>query len=475
MSVAEKVARNTLFSAASFGSNIILLVIVIVAARKLGVEDYGKYAAVLAFVTLFEPLSDFGMRKYFAKEIARDKSKAQSAFANMVGIRIMLGMVALGTIFVIANVVGYSSEMIILVNILAVAMLLRSFKFGIRAFLQAFDKYSYEAILLIFERLITVLVALIVLFLDLGLVIFVLVFPLVRILDIFITLKVFKMQVVVPGISFDMQAWKEILKCCLPYALILGLGVLYSRIDIVMLSVMRPIQEAGLYSAAYTFIDILDMVPGILAASIFPTLSVLAMSDRISFVNLCQRTVRYLILAALPLMISGFLIGPELILLVFGSDYHAAAPVLRILLLSLVFSYLSSVGAIYLYSVDLQKQALLGMAIAVTINVILNYLLIPIYGYIGAAIGTAVAQVTACIFMYGSLWRAHYRFELYRYIVKPFIVGFVAAVIANIFYNDSILLAFVLSIAAYLFLIITFKVIDDVDIRTAKKLLIKFL
>lgn len=405
-------------------SNGFLFLLIIYAARWLGVEDFGKYSAAFAFVSLFDVLTDLGMRDYFTKEVARDKSKAGSYFSNMVSLKIVLGGCTTITLVLTIFFLGYTEELRIVVYILTAAMILRSFKFTIRAFFKGFGKFEYEAILLFFERILTCFVGILVLWGGYGLIAFVMVFPAVRIIDLFVTLSVFKSQIVQPKITLNISYCKSILIGALPFGLLLGLGGLYSRIDVVMLSMMRPVDEVSWYSAAYRLIDIADMVPAVFSSSIFPALSVLYFSSKKDCIELCNRTVKYLLIIALPVTAYGIMLSERLIVFVFGYEYLHSATVLQILLASLAFSFLALIITITLCSIDKQKKVLVRLSCSIGLNILLNVLLIPDYGYIGAGYATALTQVCNFLILYTCLYREGFRLSLFQVSWKPFLSSF---------------------------------------------------
>lgn len=469
MSLSTRITKHTLFSALSFSSNVFLLVLSIFAARHLGDHDFGIFSAALALVTLFEVLSDLGIRQLLTKEVARNKSNAELYFKNMAGLKLLLaGFTAIALVSTVF-LLGYTQELRYVVYILAISMFLRSFKFTIRAFFRAFGKFEYEAALLLFERFLTLLLGTFVLFMGYGLIVFVSVFPIVRIFDLIVVLCVFHSQIARPKISLNILSCKKLLIGALPFALLLGLGAFYSRIDVVMLSVMRPAREVGWYSAAYNFIDVADMIPAVFSASVFPTLSVLYLSSKKDFSELCNRTIKYLFIAALPITMGGIILGNDLILLLFGDKYIHSTVVLHILLLSLSFSYLASIGAIALYSMDKQSKVIVALGTSVGLNVLLNFLLIPNYGYIGAACATALAQICNFSVVYLCLRREGYMIRLSLF-WKPFFAASALALSAKSLLGYPLALPLLAGAATYIIFLFLLKTFDQSEVRIMRTL-----
>jgi O-antigen/teichoic acid export membrane protein len=98
--------------------------------------------------------------------------------------------------------------------------------------------------------------------------------------------------------------------------------------------------------------------------------------------------------------VGSFLLSKKIILSLFGPQYQNSITALRILSFLIIFSYLNGLAGYFLTSIN--RQALTAKFLAVTtgINVILNFILIPRYSYIGAASATVVSEVLFFIFFF---------------------------------------------------------------------------
>lgn len=471
MTLGSTLASHTFFSLLSAASNGLLVVLVIVAARILGPEDFGKYATGMAFVFLLEPLTDLGMREYLTREVARNREVAKRAFAVMSSIKLALCAGTAVLIFPIAAALGYTGEIMLVSGILAVAMFFRSYKFAVRCFFRAFGRYDFETALVVGERVVTLIMALIVLWSGGGLIGFVMVFPAVRLVDFVVTLIVFRKKIGRIGLSLNWDEWRAMLVGSLPFALMLGMGVLYSRIDVLMLSAMRPFLEVGWYSTGYTLIDVSIIVPMVLSAAVFPTLSVLSLSDRNKFEVICRRTVKYLIIAAAAFMFGGLAVADEIILALFGKAYANSADVLRILLGSLGFSFVASLSTIFLFALDRQRQALFSLVITVLIVVLLNFLLIPRFGFIGAAVGTALAQLTYFVTLMVQLRHANCHVLSLRLIWRPVTAGVIMAYMTHHISDWSLFFVIPVAAVSYVGILLLLGAFDRTEFTALRKLI----
>ena len=89
----------------------------------------------------------------------------------------------------------------------------------------------------------------------------------------------------------------------------------------------------------------------------------------------------------------------EIINIFFGQEFHAAAPVLMIYIWAGVAVFLGVASSQYLINENYNKLSFLRAFIGMILNVALNFLLIPTYGIVGAAIATLVSYTFATISM----------------------------------------------------------------------------
>lgn len=168
----------------------------------------------------------------------------------------------------------------------------------------------------------------------------------------------------------------------------------YTMLDSTMLGFLSGDVEVGYYSAAT---KLNKMVLGILTAVtgvLLPRLSLYAeKKDESSFELLVEKAMCVVILLGLPCTVGLILLSQSLVLLFSGSEYlPAVLPMQVISPIILIISIASLTGTQILPAVNKEKIALISYCLGAVTNVVINYLLIPRYGALGAAIGTVTAE-----------------------------------------------------------------------------------
>lgn len=194
------------------------------------------------------------------------------------------------------------------------------------------------------------------------------------------------------GIASQVESRRQILAISLPMMLSASLLLIMSWVDIIMLGVMKDTAAVGYYRIAQRLSMLTSLsllaVNGIVA----PKISELYVQNKFGQL---RQTVRYaarlIFWTSLPVLLL-LIIFAEPILRIFGADFIVAAGALVVLSLGqLVNSSCGSVGLL----LDMTKHQnvfrnILG--VAAVVNLVLNLVLIPKYGILGAAIATAVSM-----------------------------------------------------------------------------------
>ena len=167
--------------------------------------------------------------------------------------------------------------------------------------------------------------------------------------------------------------------------------VIYMRLDQVMLGNMRGDAEVGIYSVVVLIAEAAYIVPMIVMPSLLPDIvSAKQVSDALFYQRLdhLYRLMAFLAYAiALPLLLLSRWIVP----LFFGSAYTSGGPVLAVLALAGIFTFMGVARTAFLVTMNWNKTHLACVALGCLINIVLNLALIPPYGALGAAVASVVA------------------------------------------------------------------------------------
>jgi PST family polysaccharide transporter len=198
----------------------------------------------------------------------------------------------------------------------------------------------------------------------------------------------------------QMKRAREVLRDSWPLFLA-GISIaLYMRLDQVMIGYLLDESSVGIYSVAIRLVEIWYFLPTAIAASVLPGL-IQVRSENEQLYKTRLQTV-YDVMGALSLvlaagisLLSGLIIG-----ILYGQAYAAAAPVLSIYAWGTVPVFLGVASSQHFLVENRNRVSLFRTFVGLVINVILNLILIPVWGPAGAAFASLVSQCAVVV----SIW-----------------------------------------------------------------------
>jgi O-antigen/teichoic acid export membrane protein len=177
-------------------------------------------------------------------------------------------------------------------------------------------------------------------------------------------------------------------------------------------------QVVGWYGGAYRFFDIVMFLPSILTTVLFPIFSKLSADSDRSLPDTFQRSLRFMIIAGIPMCVLFYGFSGDIIDLFYGiEEYGPSALILKIFAVGVVLVYVDFILGSTILATDKQKKWAAVGFIAILFNTGLNYLAIPLSqtiwgnGGIGAAVATLATEafilVSALLMLPGHYFRGY--------------------------------------------------------------------
>jgi O-antigen/teichoic acid export membrane protein len=371
---------------------VLLFVLGYFAARWLPVDEWGIYRTALAFVTLFRLLPDLGMSYASTLSISRDRSLATSFVGNILGLQCVLSLVTLGLALSIGGWL-YEGAIWWAVVVLTVDLLLKSVKFTFRWLLKAFERFGSEAVSLLAERLALLVGGLMALSLGGGVMAFVLVFAVVRLIDTS-ALAAYVVRRVSPVLPrWEPRLWLDLARRGLPFAYAGAMVMIFFAIDQVLLKQFKGEKEVGYYATPVLLLEGLSLVPRIFGYALIPTMAALHLSAPEALTALYRRAAKYLLVLAMPVVAFGLIAAEPFVRLLFGEKYLPSVGLTSILLSCVVFMFLSNLAETTLACINRWRVVVFAATAAAVLNIVLNLIWIPPHGAFGAAWATLATNV----------------------------------------------------------------------------------
>lgn len=379
-----------LFASQAFGAATTVIFVPLL-ARYLGIADYGRYAYVYAFVGIFETLSVFGLHHIFVREVARKRDKASAYLGNTLQLKAPLTLGVFVLIY-LAAVISMSPDLRLLVIICASEVLLRKFFMINVALVRALERMEYEFLVTVFERAAALAGVLLVIRFDWGLRgVFLAFFFAAVVHSLLGTLLVWG-HLVRPAFVQIRGLKRSLLRNSWPLGLSREAEVVYSRMGTVLLGQWTVPQVVGIYSGGYRIYQITSqVVADSISQSAYPALSRLNRDPR-RFGRSFSRVLGLDALAGILLAACIWTLAPVAVHLLLGPEFEASVSIVRWMSIAVPFTFLNRLLSVALQSVDRQQTDGLLTVGTLSVNLILNWALIPSLGAIGAASALVIAE-----------------------------------------------------------------------------------
>ena len=166
---------------------------------------------------------------------------------------------------------------------------------------------------------------------------------------------------------------------------------IYQRIDQVLLYSIKGGAAIGYYAAATKLTEILNIVPVALMSTLYPLLADYHANAPEKYEHYYRLSLRIMGLLAVTAALPFIIFARPIITFCFTRNYSAAVPVLQILAVSVVWRFVEVTYSYILLIAGQQKASTAFQALNAVVNLLMNLVLIPRYGIIGAATATAIS------------------------------------------------------------------------------------
>lgn len=393
------VMRNSAFGlAAQFAIKVLSFIFSIFVVRLLGADAFGQYAAVLAFGALFTFIGDLGLSPYLVREVARMRDdedgpeRVRHLVSNVLAIRIILSTIAAILMIFAAWLTGRPLVMIGAIALGSIGLLMYSVQGTSDAMLAGYERLELSAAAKVINQFVFVLLGVAALALGTGY------YGLIvaSLIGIFVMSNFCWRSVRRLGFRLrqvDPSIWISMLRAALPFGLIgFALGMSW-QFDSVLLNVFRNDAETGYYNAAYNLIFSAVVISHVLNTSLYPSLSRHVVRETASPSALYERFLRYLIIIALPIAVGGWALADKIVPFLFDRQYLPAIAALRILIWVVPFMYVSEFLGYVVVVAGHERRVARSVLVSTALNVALNIVLVPRFGFKAAAVMTVLTEV----------------------------------------------------------------------------------
>lgn len=385
-------------------SKIIAFFYTIFLAKELGVENFGLFIVALSYFSLISSVSEFGINRYATRELSIKRIQTSHLLCLVALTRMAITSVFFALFVLLLPHFDQDQLRSSLIILAVSAILPQSIAFTIDSAFIGLQKIGKSALGLLILNLATTLIGVYLVKNNLSVIGAVSSLVLGQIIYVFVlvglslneTLKFFKVGLDRKHTIY-LSSVKDTLKNSLPYGILGMLGLIYFKIDAVLLGYLRGSYEAGIYGAAYRFLEAIVFIPSAIATTLFPVLARLHQGDMRHVKSLYRKSVLLLFIVSIFIYLLFITILPKLILF-FLPQYPGSIDALMILSLTIPFMFIHVPGAIVVLSTDKYLKPVIFLSLlTVGFNLGANLIFIPKFGYMAASVITVLSEVLSFI------------------------------------------------------------------------------
>jgi O-antigen/teichoic acid export membrane protein len=371
------------------------LVTTTVLARKLAPEAFGGFNYLFSFIYIFLALSDLGTGLTLVREIAQAPARTVELVQNVLGLRLALSAMALLVGWIAIAALPIPPAYALSLRVFMLILPIQAYSV-LAVILQARLQLGRGSFVELANRLTGFVLMMLSIWFSQGLLFVTMSLVCGEIVGA-LTVIALTYRVAAPIPRFDFATWTRILRLSLPLSGNGLLVALLNKLDTLMLQAFLNMTQVGYYTAAYKVPNLVERVPQLAMATLFPVMSRLAVTDPVALKRLYRKMLGSLFLLVVPMLGGVIWLAPFIVRWLLGFAYGPVVPLLRVVILATALVYLSISGGNLLIALNRSKVSLYAMGLATVVNATLNVLWIPRFGTMGAAWATVVGYAILCV------------------------------------------------------------------------------
>ncbi|MFA6251724.1 MAG: flippase [Candidatus Paceibacterota bacterium] len=395
------VIKNTLWLLiGEIAMRLLKMALIIYAARKLGADGWGIFSYAISTASLLMIFSDIGISSLITREVAKKNEGYKEFLSASLFLKGIISIISIILVLSIAPSLSNIKEANVLFPIIAFILFFDSIRDIGLAINRALEKMERETIIKIIMGLSILIFGFILIKINpiptsmatayligsaLGL-----------ILIIFILRKNIRGFI----IKVNMKSLGLVIRTTLPFAMITLVGGILVNTDIFMLGIWRTPEDIGIYSISQRFYQFILIIPSMIATATLPVMSRLANENMEKFKIFTEKIFYIFMIVAIPIIIGGIMLMDQIVPLIFGLEYLRAIPVLKILIVMLFVSFPLTLLTNSILVFNEQRKMIAANIFGVLINIVINFLLIPKWGVMGATIATVISTIVITYIMW---------------------------------------------------------------------------
>lgn len=398
-------------------------------ARTLGADALGQYLLAINYYFIFVNVASQGFKTLFTRELTHNPEIAPIYLVNGTLVQLVFGAIGYIAMAIVVSILPYSdptSHICYLMGIMIIPFALSNIT---EAIFQAQEKMHLIAFSTVPIYILRLLAIIWILSLHYGLEyvsgILIISESLILIIQWILLIPIVK-----PKWQIDIAfIWKAIETARTFFALE-GMGIIASRIDLLILSLLGSEALVGIYGAIGQLLQPYDIVSSSLALAAFPSMSKAVIESKAKQQQVTEHVIEILLCISLPFLVGILFIGDRLLLFIYQNpDFNDRAIILHIISLSLITAAFSRPFNYLLIANGLEKLNLTEVLITTVIGGLTGIFLISQYKLMGAAFMSLAISFTNFSVMMFFVSTRLFHLRLLKIMYRPLLISFLMSLV----------------------------------------------
>ncbi|MDD1687197.1 flippase [Methanoregula sp.] len=202
--------------------------------------------------------------------------------------------------------------------------------------------------------------------------------------------------------------------------------LIFNYADTILIGLLMTEADVGIYRVAFQLTSAASFLVTAFHVVLYPRISNWHAEKQFHLIEYAlARAITYSLFLAIPVIAGGIILSDKLLYFFYGAAFESGAPILIILLFVQVANIFMYLQTTCLNAMDMPRISFYITAASAIMNIILNILLIPVWGISGAAIAMLVTMSMNAVLAYGILRSSlHVRVDL-RSVINLIISAFI--------------------------------------------------
>lgn len=377
---------------------ILSLVIGSLSARYLGPSNYGLINYGASLISFFTIISKLGLDGVIINEMIKSPEKQGDYLGVALVMRLVTSIISLFAIVIVVRIIEPNNDMLYVITLLqSFAIILQSYEVFTYWF-QLNLKMKYVSIAMMIAQTVAGIWRIGLLVIGASVYWFALSTSIQYIFSAVVVILFFRREKEKNlKLHCSIRDGKALL-CKSYHFIISGLAItLYMQIDKIMIGKIISNEAVGIYTAATTIAALWEFVPTALVNSARPVIIKKYETNHDEYLKRFQQLLLIVSLMSIFVSVGMMLLGKIAVRILYGIQYIEATAPLYILIWSTGFAMIGTVRSIWIVAEGYNKYSKYYILIGAAVNMILNIVLISVWGITGAAIATLISQFVVAL------------------------------------------------------------------------------